>query len=359
MIILKNYLKKRFLELFGYCLLGVLMIFLVVDLIENIDKFMDRQVSWSIIFKYYGYYIPYILVLIMPVATLLATVFSVGTLARHNELVAMKGLGFSLYQVIGTLLFMGLMVGIFNFVMAEGIVPPANRQREEIEWEYLKRRANRSEQRILDIEIQEPPDKIVVIGYYDQKMQKAGRIKIESYQNHHLVSRIDAAIMFWNGQQWVINEGYKRIFRDEIEIEAEPIDKPLYFNFRFTPKELQSTQIKPEELSIRELYQFTKRIRDSGGEVKQWMTDLHLRFAYPLSNLFIVLLSVPLAYNRRKKSIAVGFGISLIIVFFYFGIIKMGQTLGHSGSVAPLISAWMGNIIAGVGGIVTLAFVRK
>ena len=193
----------------------------------------------------------------------------------------------------------------------------------------------------------EPPDKIVIIGYYDQKTKKAGRIKIESYQNHHLISRIDASIMFWDDQQWVINQGYKRVFKDDVEVEAKPIDQPLYFNFRFTPKELQSTRITPEELSIRELYRFTKRIRDSGGEVNQWMTDLHMRFAYPLSNLFIVLLSVPLAYNRRKKSIAVGFGMSLIIVFFYFGII------------APMIGAWIGNIIAGMGGIVTLVLVRK
>jgi lipopolysaccharide export system permease protein len=108
-----------------------------------------------------------------------------------------------------------------------------------------------------------------------------------------------------------------------------------------------------------ELIGFVRRIRMLGGEVHQWLTDLHLRVAFPLSNLVIVLFSVPIAYNRRRRSLAVGFGISLIVCFLYFGLVKMGQTMGQKGSIHPFWAAWLGNQIMGIGGIINLIKTRK
>ena len=130
--ILPRYLRHHFINILTFCLLSVILLFLVFDLVENLDKFMDRKVSWNVVLMYYIYYIPYILVLIMPVATLLAAVFSVGSLAKHNEMVAMKALGFSLYQVMITILFLGFLVSLLTFALAEAVVPPANQKREEI-----------------------------------------------------------------------------------------------------------------------------------------------------------------------------------------------------------------------------------
>ena len=84
--ILSRYMLRQFFSLFIFCLLSVIFIFLIVDLIENLDQFLDRNVPWKIILQYYLYFIPYIVVLTMPVATLLATVFSIGGMARTKWL---------------------------------------------------------------------------------------------------------------------------------------------------------------------------------------------------------------------------------------------------------------------------------
>ena len=112
-------------------------------------------------------------------------------------------------------------------------------------------------------------------------------------------------------------------------------------------------------MDIRELYSFIQRVRASGGEVHRFMTDFYLRIAFPLSNLMIVLFGLPLVYNQRKRSLTIGFGISLVITFFYFGVVKLGQTIGQNGGMHPFLAAWLGNGVMGIGGIINLLNTRK
>jgi len=356
--ILTSYLVRQFAAIFLLCLGAVLAIYIIVDLIENMDGFIDRKVPWIQILLYYLYYIPYILFLILPVATMLATVFSVGNMARHNELVALKALGISLYQLVSVLLVLGFLVSIAGFFLAEVVVIQANRRKANIEMEYLKTQRQRTKNIFRNLKIQEPPDKIISIGTYDKKKKTAKRVRIETFNQNALVYRIDAPEMIWKEGQWQIKSGYKRRFIEGRE-EAAPIDTLIKYSFQFRPRDVQLAQSAPEELTLFELRRFIDRIQQSGQEAHQWMTDYYMRAAFPFANLFIILLSVPLAYNRRKRSLTIGFGIALMIIFIYFGLIKLGQTMGHNGSLPPLIAAWIGNGLACMLGCVNLSTVRK
>jgi lipopolysaccharide export system permease protein len=164
--------------------------------------------------------------------------------------------------------------------------------------------------------------------------------------------------MIWTGKEWRIDNGVRREFKTGGE-EAVPFEKPVTFHFRWSPADLATSQVKPEQMDIPNLMRFISRVKESGGKIHQWQTDLHSRIAFPFSNVIIILLSAPLAYNRRKKSLAVGFGMSLAICFIYFGLIKMGQTLGHGGVLDPVTAAWLGNAIMAAAGVAGMAMTRK
>ncbi len=355
--ILTRYIQNRFWQMFLFILLGIIILFVVVDLVENVDKFLDKKVPKSIIFLYYLYFIPYILVITMPVATLLSTVFTVGTLARDNEMVAMKALGFSLYRVVSALLIVGFFISMGSFIISEGIAAEANKKKAEITRHYLNK-SGLSKKHIRNIQIQEPPDQIVSMDVFKVETQMAQNVKIETFDGARLISRIDAPEMYYEDGRWFILSGFQRIFKQDDEL-ARPVKEVKYFDFHFTPKELIMTQVRPDEMNFGELKHFIQRIRQSGGEVYRWLTDYYLRISFPINNMIIVLFSIPLAYNRRKKSLAVGFGLSLIVCFVFFGMIKVGQTLGQNGHISPVIGAWAGNIIMGVGGMIYLFSVRK
>jgi lipopolysaccharide export system permease protein len=358
MKIISGYIRMRFLSFFLFSLIGVLTLFVIVDLVENLDKFIDAKAPGNVVVMYYLFYIPYILALTMPAATLLASVFSVSSLAHSNELVATKALGYSFYQLLGNLLFMGLCVSIFSFCMSEGLVSRTNKRKETIKRTFLDRKQESNLSRFMNLTIQDPPDKIVSIEIYNVNENTAYHVKIESFNENRMISRIDAPSMKWSGVEWIIPGGYKRFFEGSNE-KAEAIAQPIHVDLRFTPSQLIMAQNKPEEMNVVELNRFIKRLRESRGDAKRWMTDLYFRFSFPLSNIIIVFLSVPLVYNIRKKNMAVGFGISLAICFLFFGIVKLGETLGHNAAMHPMIAAWMGNAIAAILGSLNMIQVRK
>ncbi len=356
--ILPRYIFKRFMSIFSLCLLGIIVIFIIVDMIENLDSFIDNNVPWNITTIYYIYFVPYIIIIILPVATLMTTVFSIGLMARHNEIVALKALGYSFYRIMCILLIIGLLLSIGSFLLAETVAVHTNRQIDNIKNDYLTKRGSGSKKIIRDVIMQDPPNKIVSIESYNFDRQIAYNIKIEQYLKGTLVSKIDSRLMKWDGENWIIYNGYERKFEENHE-EAEPITSKRIIKLNFTPHQLYLSQIDPEQMSINELLWFVDRVKKSGGEVHKWHTQLHIRFSYPLSNVIIIIFSIPFVYNRRKKSLVVGFGISLAICFIYFGLVRIGQTMGEEGELNPFIAAWMGNLIMGSGGILNLIKIRK
>jgi lipopolysaccharide export system permease protein len=350
-MILSRYVANRFWTIIVFSLATVIILFVAVDLVENLDGFIDRNVPWKDIFLFYFLGIPNIVVLTMPVAVLLSTMFTLGLLARHNEIVAMKALGYSFYQVLKTILLAGLLVSIAVFFLSEIVAVKANKDQIAIKQRYWK---SSNEARLEHLFLQEPPNQIITITRFEPSTQEAFGVEIAAFNGNRLIWRIDAPLMKWDGRQWIINSGVRREFLTDIE-KVDLFENPIFFHFRWTPNELASSQIKPDEMDILSLKRFISRVGESGGKVHRWKTDLYSRIAFPFSSLIIILLSTPLAYNMRKKNLAVGFGMSLAICFVYFGVMKIGQTMGHGGQLGPCAAAWLGNTVmtaCGVGGLV-------
>ena len=102
---LDKYLLSQFFTVLSMSLLGFLAVFLVVDLIENLDRFVDNSVPAMVTITYYLYTIPWFISVALPMSMLMSTVFSIGMMVKRNEWTAMKSTGISLYRLSAPLLF--------------------------------------------------------------------------------------------------------------------------------------------------------------------------------------------------------------------------------------------------------------
>jgi lipopolysaccharide export system permease protein len=50
---------------------------------------------------------------------------------------------------------------------------------------------------------------------------------------------------------------------------------------------------------------------------------------------------------------------SVFVIFGYYAFIKFGQSLGYKEVLEPLASAWIGNVVFSIGGLILLFFTRK
>ncbi len=351
------YIQKKFWLIFLYCVISVIVLFVVLDFVENMDSFIDRDVPGLVVLEYYVYYIPFILVLTLPVATLMATVFSVGSLSRTNEILAFKALGISIYQLLYSLMISGFIISILSFVLAEGIAAKTNQKKIIIEQDYLGKTKHFNPSQMRNLKIRER-DYIITIGFFQVKDNTAQKVKIEKITDNKLAARWDTDTLRYENGRWEMRAGSMRLFNNNVE-DYTKINSKRIFDFGFDPEELINAQSLPDNMGLSDLKRYVDRVRSAGGNVDHWMTEIHLRISYPLSNLVIVFFSLPIVYNIRKKNLAIGFGISLAVCFFYFGTVKLGQTLGHSSSIQPVLGAWLGNIFMTFGSIVNLGRTRK
>ena len=82
---------------------------------------------------------------------------------------------------------------------------------------------------------------------------------------------------------------------------------------------------------------------------------MFFKFSYPLAGSIFVLIGVAFASGKRKQSIATGFGVTLLISFLYYGVLRVGQTLGYNGVVPPFLAAQLGNLVFLVTGVALLS----
>jgi len=354
MRILDKYIIRNFLGTLLFALIAFSAIYIIIDVVGFMDKFIDRNVGFFVVAKYYIFYLPYIIILTLPVATLLASLFSVGQLSRYNELIAMYSSGLSLYRILSPLFTFGVLISLFAAYTGERFIPYTNQKKKEIYQTNVDRiKRERLEVQTKDITLQIDEDRWLLIGFFDTNLNTAFKVSIQNYKQNLLVKRIDALRMIWESDGWRLIEGYVRQFLNNTET-AQAFNELKMHDLRFKPEDIAKVQKKAEEMSYWELKNFIKEIRRTGGNPDRWLVDLYLKIAFPFANFIIILFGAPLASRKTRSGTAISFGISLFICFLYFGIIKVGQSMGHNGTLPPLFAAWIGNLFFGIGAIYIL-----
>ena len=138
---LDKYLLSQFFTVLSISLLGFLAVFLVVDLIENLDRFVDNGVPIMVTITYYIYTIPWFISVALPMSMLMSTVFSIGVMVKRNEWTAMKSTGISLYRLSAPLLLVGMIISILSFLLDNQLVSYGNKKRYTIDRDYLKKKS--------------------------------------------------------------------------------------------------------------------------------------------------------------------------------------------------------------------------
>ncbi|KAA3608817.1 MAG: LPS export ABC transporter permease LptG [Calditrichaeota bacterium] len=355
---LHQYLLKKFIVNLFVAISGWIIIFIIINMIEKLSVFIDNDASLQQFFLFYVYFIPYIISLTLPIAMLLAALFAVSNLAQHNEIVAQLSSGISLYKILTplfiTAFFISILAGIFN----EYVVPVANQNRAELmSYEIKDNPRNRGKFRN-NIYLQDSDSRKMYVKYYNGKKNVATEVSLQTFSGSVLVERIDAKKMSWIDSSWVLTDASLRRFSNDQEQIFKMADTTIS-DSRIKPKNLMRFKKKPEEMSYAELNTFIKELKEIGANPRKWLVERHLKIALPFANFIVVLIGAPFASRKRRGGTGLSFGLSLLISFSFFIIIRFGQVLGHQGTLEPLLAAWLGNLIFLSLGLYTLFTVKK
>ncbi|MYF73948.1 MAG: YjgP/YjgQ family permease, partial [Gemmatimonadetes bacterium] len=297
MRIMSRYVVVQFAMPFGLSLLAFTTVFVVIDLVDRLSAFIDREVGLGTILSYYFCYLPYIVVLVLPMAVLLAGLFCMGGLIQRGELLAMKSAGISLYQVVIPLQILALGISILAAIMADQVVPRANRARSKIE---QPRRSAVGPQSIrVQIALRDTGRRVLSMREYDAQAMKGRQVLLDKYKGGSLAERVRAEEAVWTAEEWHFINGDRRVFSDK---------KEFYRTFRvwaakditLTPEDLVRDVVPEDQMTYSELTDFIHRKSRNGSQTLRESVALHMRLAFPFANFVIALFGLPLASRMQR-----------------------------------------------------------
>jgi lipopolysaccharide export system permease protein len=363
MTLLDKYVLRKFLYVCVYALVAFWVIFLVVDIIEHIDLFIDRGAGFVTVLKYYLYYSPFILAMVLPVAMLLSSLFSLGILAKNNELTAMKVNGISLYRTLSPLLILGFLVSLLVLGINELVIPYTNQKKTYTREVEIEKKAKPRDVLYQNVYAQGEDGRIFYLNLYDSKKKEGKEVLVQRFENNRLKEQIEAKVMRWRGTGWLFENGSLRFFLDSLEqSEAEEFQRFSQLqrrDIKIKPEAFTKQQKKPEEMNYKELSHYAKLKKKAGQDVSKELTDLHMKLAYPFISFIIVLFGSPLAASPKRGSLSINFAITLGIAFTYWFLLRTAQTFGHTEKLPPFLAAWITNFIFAGLGIFLLIKARK
>ena len=110
MTILDRYVLRNTITPFFYCFLGFVGSWFIFDLSNNMPDFIQGHASFSALAEYYSSQVPQLVVLCLPIALLLALLYSLTAMSRSNEIISMIGAGLSVTRILVPLIVVGLVL---------------------------------------------------------------------------------------------------------------------------------------------------------------------------------------------------------------------------------------------------------
>ncbi|HXV13024.1 MAG TPA: LptF/LptG family permease [Candidatus Krumholzibacteria bacterium] len=338
-----RYLLARFVRIFLYSVLSFVVIYITVNVFEEIDNFIDHDAQLGEIARYYVFSIPFVLTYVVPVSLLLGTVFAMGILARRNELTALLASGVSLVRVAAPIFSVALLVSIGSVFFNDAVVSRANRIKSDIMRHDIEGRERQNPDVKNNFRYLGADGFVYLAETYSHENLAMYDVVVQQFDGNTMERRIDAKNAKWNGSRWVFSSGFVRTFGSEEHVEG--FDTLTVREMTETPEDFAQEEIDEENMTFVELQRYIERVQKSGGKVQKYLVDLYFKLSFPFAGSIFVLIGVALSSGKRKPSIATGFGLTLVIAFVYYAILRVGQTLGHNDFLPAALAAQLGNII--------------
>ncbi|HBG92530.1 MAG: hypothetical protein A2X54_03720 [Nitrospirae bacterium GWF2_44_13] len=358
LIIQKHYLREFF-KVLTLIAAGLALIFSLLDLIDKIDDFLPYKPSIKSLMLYVVLNFPRYLLYLFPMAILLCSLFVISQAKRREEITAIKAAGGRLRTLFMPFISGGIVLSLFGFILGEMIVPEFSKRAFELKSSIMKKGKNGKNFSFKEgtMWLRAADGSIVKIGLYMPDEKIARDISIFKLGSERIRERIEAEEARWidikgSDGKWVL----ENVTVYDMEQSSIKNHKSLDYQFMGPPSVFAEEIRKPEDMGIKELLRYTKRLEEAGFKNLKLLVDLNSKISYPVVNFFMVLLGISLPMRGKSGGGLATTAIGIFISLIYWVSHAMSLSMGYAGIVPPVIAAWFVPLIFAV---IAIKFFRK
>jgi len=348
MKILSKYLVKEFAELLILCQIIFVSLYLIIDIVQKIDNFIHAQVSAGIGLSYFVYKIPLMFTQMLPAATLISIIIMFSLLAKRNEFMAMKACGLDIFSVIVPIFLSAVALGMISFLMNELVVPYTSSESNKI-WNIEVDKRDPTQFRGINQRWYKSANAIYWMRHFDYANQSMEGPTFYFFDNSfRLIKRIDGRKAVWSQGKWAVDRAIVQEIAPDGSHRTERFET-LLLPLEETPevflRSFGTEERRPEDLSFWRLRRYAQRVIQEGYDNTEYVVNMHMKIAYPFIILIMVFIGIPVSMKLERIGTAFAVSLGVGLCFLYYVVLGSARSLGLSGILPPVLSAWLANLI--------------
>lgn len=329
------YIIKEILPVFVIGNLLFMMLLLLEKLVTLADLFFAKSVPLLLIIETILYFIPSLFVMTIPLACLLSVLISFSRLSADSELIAMRSIGASNYNLLIPVIFFGIISSLLGILMSTYLAEKGS-----------KLAINNLNKIIENISIKDIREKEMyenipgIILYINKKNSDT------NFDGIIAISRSDGTII--SARKGSINPTETKTLEMNfskgtvtMQTKDEKTTSITFENLLFNmPLSFKITNIlnSPMTMSIKELINISSKDNKAAFELSK-------RFSLPISAILMCLFGFSLGVFLSRSGKSFGVIISIGIAFLYNFLLLYLENIAGKGKIPPHFAAWLPDIL--------------
>ncbi len=294
----------------------------------------------------------------LPISMMLSTLLTYGRLSNDSELIALRVCGASLYRLVVPAFMVSLVMTGITFMFSELIVPAANYRVTSILVEHLQEERPYWQNKDIfypDYEKVVLPDgsteKQLRHLFFAEKFdgQKLETLTVLEWLEKRLNRIVVSDSATWNGQEetWDFFNGTIYQLAPDSSYQDTYSFKHRQLPLTKTAFEFAQQGRDPYEMNIFQAQKYMKilRVMEDEQKLRTFQVRIQQKIAFPFICVVFGVIGSALGTSPQYINRAIGFGLSVIVVFIYYLLGFLVGSLGLIGIVSPFIAGWLPNIV--------------
>ena len=342
-----NYILKKFLLTYILIQLLFVPIAIVVNLADNIDKLLAKQVPFAEIIDHYYNFSIYFSSSLLPLFLFLAITWFTSKLSSNSEIIAMYSSGVSLKRILRPYMIGSLIIAIFSLLTGMFVVPESTKKYNDFSYKYLKGNRKATDNKNIFRKINE--NEYIYLTQFNQKNNVGTNFTLENFSDEKLNFKISSTSIRYipDLKKYRLNNYSKRIITDSIDIIQNK--RTLDTLFSFSVEDLTPLNYVAESLNYNELIDFINIEKNRGStNIERYMVVKYKKWSIPFSIFILTLIGFSVSAEKRRGGTGVNlaFGICVAMIYVFFD--KIFGVLAQQSDLSPIIAVWLPNLLFGI-----------
>ena len=358
---LDRYIIGKFLSTFFFTVLIFILIAVVIDFSEKVEKFIKEPVtSQEIAFQYYPSFILFITGLLWPLFTLIAVIFFTSRMASNSEIISIFNAGVSYRRFMRPYLLTALLLTGIYLVASHYVIPNGNKYMLDFIYTYIDK--NEDKGRTRDVHLFVAPETKVYIRNFRKRDSSARDFRIEQFENSEMVKLVKAQQAEWISQtkKWRLRNYEIRTFNGIEESLFLGMGEAMDTTLNLTPDDFIDYRDQQSMITTPQLTNYIKRQEQRGASnLRKYQLELNRRTAEPITIFILTFIGMAIASRKIRGGIglhlAMGIGIGAIFIF----LARFSIVFAQGQSIPVWLGIWFPNMVFGTIAIILVSRAQK